>query len=74
MINDDEERKKKARKKTGFSEGNRFIRKEIDSARTKKETVGGSARFGYVSPIIDLGAWSFMVSVFEGCLILDVPM
>jgi hypothetical protein len=41
MINDDDEReKRKARKETGFSRGNRFIHKETDSARTEKETVG----------------------------------
>jgi hypothetical protein len=66
-------KKKKARKKTGFSEGNKFIRKEIDSARNKNSWGQCKVRLCESNSrpcTLDLGAWSFMVSVFEGCLYL----
>jgi hypothetical protein len=56
MIKDDEEGKQKARRKTGFLEENRFICKETPDL---KGNSWGSARFGCVSPVVDLGACSF---------------
>jgi hypothetical protein len=44
MIKDDEERKRKARRKTGFLEENRFIYKETGPSPDLKGNSWGSAR------------------------------